>query len=135
MCPNLVDWLKWTAVGLIVGSVQFSVSVLNGFAIPIEYFIAPPISVVSNEIRASCFVPVIRFPLILFSIGVSALLDYSSRLLSQVRTYFSAPTLIVLLEFCLIVLLTSTVLLAILFNIILRDLFNCFSHGWFTCFA
>ena len=44
---------------------------LNGFAIPIEYFTAPLISVVGNEILDGCFVTIIQLIVTLFSSGVA----------------------------------------------------------------
>ena len=67
LCPGPVAWLKWTTVGWIVGSVQFSVWVLNGFAIPTKNFTDPPISVGNKTWVA---VHVIIFLVIIFPSGV-----------------------------------------------------------------
>ena len=93
-------------------SIRFAVSSLNGFTISIECFTVPPMSVVSNKIWTNCFVPIIRFLVILFSRRVDVNhLDYSSRFSrqvpKQVMNSFDVPTLFVLLEFCSIVLISS----------------------------
>ena len=115
--PSPVDWLKCNMVGWIVGSVQFALSYLNGFTIPIDYFTAPPISVVGNNIWTGCFVPVIEFLFILFSSGMDAIcLDSSSRLSrkvsKKVMNYFAFPTLIFLIFGSIFSLFFSIVLLA-----------------------
>ena len=107
LCPGSFAFLKWMMVGWKVGSIKFYVSVLNEFGIPIEYFTAPSISLVDNNIWAGCFVPVIRFLVILFSIRVAICFDSSSRLLRQVRRYFSVPVLTVLLTFHSIVVIVQ----------------------------
>ena len=108
---------------LIVVSIRFAVSSLNGFTISIECFTVPPMSVVSNKIWTNCFVPIIRFLVILFSRRVDVNhLDYSSRFSrqvpKQVMNSFDVPTLFVLLEFCSIVLLCSIVLISSIFDCI-----------------
>ena len=97
--PELEDvWLN-------SGVRQIDVSAQNGFVMPIKCFTEPPISVVDNKVWTVCFVPVIRFLVILFSIGVEAFhLDSTSILLrevlKQVMNYLDVPALTVLLEFC-----------------------------------
>ena len=87
--------------------------VLNGSMIPIEYFIDPPISVVSNEILSRCYIPLIQFLVILFPSGVATIFVSSNIFLRQVRN--------VVLVFCSI--------------FVVCILFNCFAHILFKCFA
>ena len=116
LCPSPVDCLSYMMVGWIVGSVQFDVSVLSVFAILTN----APISVFGNNIWYDCYVPVIRFLVIILPSGVVILLDFDSILSIQVSKYFSVPKLF---------------FARVLFKIFARNLFNFIAFVWFNCFA
>ena len=109
-----VACLKWMIVDWIVVSVRLSVSYLIVFAILTD----PPISVVGNNIWASCSVTIIQFLVIIFSSGV-AICDASSRLSRRSKKYFAVTALIFLLIFL---------------NIFACVLFNCFARNYTIIF-
>ena len=134
--PSPVAWLRWTTVGWIVGSVRFSVSVLNGSAISINYFTDLPISVVGKNIWSGCSVLVIHFLVILFPsgviIGFFLIVDCCGKLIiifSHFFQFFSR----VFLFLCLLFFNTFICLIFVVRNLtislmILRISF-CFSFG------
>ena len=122
LCPATVTCLRWTMVGWIVGSFQFSVSVLIVFAILTD----PPISVVGNNIWASCSLPVIWLLVILSPIGVVICLDSSIILSMQARKYFTATAFTVMLTFAHFFARV---------NCFARNWFNFIARAWFNYFA
>ena len=98
LCTSLVACWKYTIFGWILWPVQFSVSILSVFVI----FTGPPISVVSNNIWAGCFMPTILFLVILFpSVVVNDGIGILSKVSFEMSGSVSLSTILLFSSFLL----------------------------------